>query len=879
MTSIQTSIRPRTWLLLALIMALGAALRLADLTAAPVGGHGDVAWKGINALDWIDNGVFPYYVRELYAPEPVIVISTALLLPFTGVSFLAGRLVTVIWGMLLLLFLFQAAYWLLADHPRDRRELAGLLAAAAGAFSLHAIYLSRLGMRAAIFPALCALLTWLAAWAWHRGGWGRWALAGAVLALMQYTYIPGRLFPLVLALWFAHVYLTQRDQWRARWRGWLVLVGAAVVLSLPNIYTFVTTPEAFTARADTGTATTGGWIWEHQAEAAAQGGLLVVLLQKIGLQLLAFGIYWHGPYSLMNSPMLTPIFFLGFLVAVVQAAAYPRRMALWWPLLAIPVMFFTDLISGAVVELHGLRQTGVLPFACLLAGAGLAAVVGWLAPMWQQATSKRALAALCAALLVAPTLMGMYRYLGEFIPAQYADPDNYWRTEQADVDISRYLIAQPDRTWLLPYDEYNRANIAFFTAAVYRQRRSALDVTGTLRIINPPDEITIVTSSDPYRIRHDGRESIWDQRLWVLLHQEWVFYLPPLLPEQVRMIRDILDHDEPERLLDRSMTEIARLYRVQTPPGLFQSRPALTHIVNEAAFALPGAEPEALLAGYDLPSTNLQPGELIYITLYWQTLRDQLAEDYEIFVQIWNDAGEAVASAHDFPNGGIYRSRIWRRYETTITHHWLRLPDNLPPGAYTLAAGLYRLLHNEPLVVSGRSASPDHSAAIARDLRVVPDDVPLLDIPTAGKDLRFGDMLRIDGADITLADAPVAWGADWQAQPGDRIRLALRWDVLAQPAVDYSLFVHLTAADDAPPVAQADVALGGGLGLPAGVWYPGDAWVDTVTLSLPDDLPAGEYTLWLGVYYYADGARLTPLVDNLAQPGDRLYVARVLVEG
>ena len=38
------------WTLLALaaIVALGAVFRFTDLTEAPVGGHGDVAWVGIN---------------------------------------------------------------------------------------------------------------------------------------------------------------------------------------------------------------------------------------------------------------------------------------------------------------------------------------------------------------------------------------------------------------------------------------------------------------------------------------------------------------------------------------------------------------------------------------------------------------------------------------------------------------------------------------------------------------------------------------------------------------------------------------------------------------------------------------------------------------
>lgn len=877
----QNAVRPSTWLLLALIILLGAALRIIELEYAPIGGHGDVAWKGINALDWVDRGVFPYYVWELYAPEPVNVLLPGLLMPLTGVSYLAGRTGTVIAGVLLIAFAFPAAWWLLYEASPRHRELAGLLAALAVATSMHANYLSRLGMRAAIFPMQVMLLTWLSAWAWHKGGWWRWILAGIALAFMQYTYIPGRLFPLVLFLWALHGYWATR---KGRWRGWLLVIVVGVVLSLPNIIAFITTPEAFTARADTGTATTGGWIWLY--DMSARGGLIAVLLQKIGLELLAFGIVWDAPYTILNKPMLEPLFFIGFLIAGAMALFYPRRIALAWPLMGIPVMFFTDLISGAIVQNNPLRQTGVLAFVYLLAGVGLAAGCEWLLAALQSPRTKRIAQVVLLVAALTPTLFSEAKYLREFIPNQYADPDSGWLTEQIDVDLSRRIIEQPDKSYLVPYDEYNRANIAFLTADVYRFRHSALDETGTLHIPNPPDKITIVTTSDPYRIRHDGRESVWDPRLWVLLHQGEALYLPPLLPGQVAAVETLLDTQEPERLIDRSGTEIAQLYAVDAPAGLFQSRPALVHPVQDAAFALPGGEPEVRLVGYDLPSVNLEPGAITYVTLYWQPLRQRLSEDYEIFVQIWDDTGNAIASTHDFTNGGTYRSRIWLPDETTISYHWFRLPEDMPPGAYTLATGLYRVLQNEPLSVSGSSTAG--SEARLRDLRVLPQVMPEPATPLDAA-LTFGDLLHVATFDAVLDDTPLTFGGDWLITPGASITVRFGWEVLNTeaadrrwaapplPEVDYSLFLHLTADDDAPPIAQADQALGAAIGLPSGVWYGGDAWPDTLMLHLPDDLEPGTYTLWAGVYYYLDGTRLTPTLDGAAQPNGRVRLAVIEV--
>jgi hypothetical protein len=117
----------------------------------------------------------------------------------------------------------------------------------------------------------------------------------------------------------------------------------------------------------------------------------------------------------------------------------------------------------------------------------------------------------------------------------------------------------------------------------------------------------------------------------------------------------------------------------------------------------------------------------------------------------------------------------------------------------------------------------------------------------------------------------------WTGKPGDVLTVDLTWEVLERPPVDYSLFLHLTSTDDAPPIAQADLPLGATT-YPSGTWRPGDLVRDYVTLTLPESLEAGTYRLWLGVYYYADGSRLTPLLDGQAQADGRVLLGTILVE-
>ncbi|MEP7284904.1 MAG: glycosyltransferase family 39 protein [Chloroflexota bacterium] len=841
----------RALLWLALIVLLAALLRLPNLQSAPVGGHGDVAWVGLNALDWVDRGVWPFYIREMYSPEFPVVYLNGLLLPFTGISYLSPRLITAFTGLLFVAFLFPATWWLLAGKSRVFRERASLLAALSAAVSLHAMYLSRLGMESPPFLAALTLLVWLTAWAWQRGGWWRWALAGAALGFAQYIYLPARLLPLMLFLWIVYTWWADRDRLRMRWRGWLVMALVSFVVTLPALILFITVPGSFSGRADTGTAITGGWVWAY--DSSAEGGLLVLIAKKIALTLLAFGVYWNGPYTIMGQPMLGPLFFIGFVIAIGALIRNPRQIAYAWPALAIPVMLLTDLISGTVVEIHALHQMGVLPFVFILSGCGLA--IAWQAletHILSRANVRRPALAGLVLLAVAPGMIGTYRYLRDVIPAQYADPETGWRTEQIDVDMSRHIIAAPDRAYLVPYAEYSRSNVAWLLSDAFRERRSAINADGILQLPPLPDQITLVKTDLPERPRHDGRPSKDDARLWVLLYKGQTWFLPPLTADQDRDLAAEVATQSYEPLRDRSNTEIAQFYTFATPTGLFAPRPVIDTPLD-ATF-----NGEIQLKGYTVQNTDLTPGSVLFVTLYWQA-KVRPSEDYNLVAQIWNDAKESLASTTDFPFGGAYRTRIWRPDEIVATQHWLQLPDKLPAARYTLAVTMTHLLGSKRLPTTGANADPALQIALAPDLRVPMASVTELGTPPP-QAIQFGDVFSVTGIDAKLNDMPQPIASTWTATPGQTLTVNIVWSALKRPPSDYSVFLHLSAAADSPPLAQADLTMGGAY--PTGAWRTGDKMHDQVTLSLPATLPAGEYKLYMGVYFWQTNKRLPLLIND-----------------
>ena len=80
-----------------------------------------------------------------------------------------------------------------------------------------------------------------------------------------------------------------------------------------------------------------------------------------------------------------------------------------------------------------------------------------------------------------PSAWDMYRYFGVRVPAVYADPKTSWWNDQASLDISRRIVAQPDQAYLIPYTEWERSTISWMTAGVFRERRSAIAAMGVLR--------------------------------------------------------------------------------------------------------------------------------------------------------------------------------------------------------------------------------------------------------------------------------------------------------------------------------------------------------------------------------------------------------------
>jgi hypothetical protein len=96
----------------------------------------------------------------------------------------------------------------------------------------------------------------------------------------------------------------------------------------------------------------------------------------------------------------------------------------------------------------------------------------------------------------------------------------------------------------------------------------------------------------------------------------------------------------------------------------------------------------------------------------------------------------------------------------------------------------------------------------------------------------------------------------------DQLSLELFWSAAQTPTHNYKVFVHVTDAQG--QLGAQDDSMPGLWRRPTTIWEPDELVTDQHRIKLSDPLPAGEYTLSVGMYDSDTGERL-PLYDAAGQ--------------
>ena len=247
------------------------------------------------------------------------------------------------------------------------------------------------------------------------------------------------------------------------------------------------------------------------------------------------------------------------------------------------------------------------------------------------------------------------------------------------------------------------------------------------------------------------------------------------------------------------------------------------------------------LLGADLPQAAANAGDTVPLTLYWRS-DAATTEDLSVTLTLRTPDGSPAATVSVPPVAG-YDTRLWQPGDAWRGQHRLRLPAELASGVYALWAALPRQV-GEAQVGELTLTAPARSFAL-----------PAMQVSAAGV---FEGVGVLAGYSLT----PTA-GA---------LTVQLVWQATATPPVSYKVFVHLQG-EGGRVWAQSD-GVPAGWARPTTGWLAGEYVLDEHTLALPSDLPAGDYTLYVGLYDPDTNARV-PLSGPGAGPDGRLALGKV----
>lgn len=365
-----------------LILTLAAILRLWQLNVLPPGLSFDEAADGVQALELM-SGQFKLWWPIGGGKEPLMPYTVIPLMAWLGRTPLALRL----WGALMGVASVGAIIWLAGvlfppDENRPWRAIVPLAAGLGLATAFWHVVISRIAFRANCLPLIMSLAIGLL-WRGLQTGQRRYFLAGgACTGGLIYTYLPGRLVPVALAIFFILeaiiAWRQQRVALASRFRRELIaFVAAAALVFAPMGIFFLTHPGSFSARAQTVSI----------FSPAVNGGDLAGALGRTTLTTLGTYFALTGdPNPMTNIPgapelgwALAALFAVGLILSASRqfstlnfepSPLTPELLLLvLWPVMLLPAILAPE---GAP---HHLRLIGAAPAVYLLIGLGTAQTV------------------------------------------------------------------------------------------------------------------------------------------------------------------------------------------------------------------------------------------------------------------------------------------------------------------------------------------------------------------------------------------------------------------------------------------------------------------------------------------------------------------------
>ncbi len=386
--------RTVTVVLFVVVVAVGVALRLTDLTAYPPALYPDEALYGTLALRGWATGDFHVYYPLGHSGEGLLVWIDAPLIALLGTQPWVLRVQPAIVGCLSLVAMWGGTVEFARNYvrpglvvPFKTETVIALFAVLFLACSSWAVHLSRFGVRAYYVPFFTILVLWTLMAARRRASNTLYALCGAVTGLAQYTYPSARVLPAIVGGIFLLDLLPARslrrrllgnESPRFGWVAALIWVGAFAAVVAPLAIYFANHLGEFLIRYD-------------EIGVTAAGSPVLQLWSSVYRTAQSLFFFGDGNWrqNVSGAPLLHPFVAVLLLAGMVEAGrgfaagadanATVSRFGTMLLALTIVVMSLPAVLTTEGVP-HALRSSGMLVPILIFAAIGAASWLGRLLP-------------------------------------------------------------------------------------------------------------------------------------------------------------------------------------------------------------------------------------------------------------------------------------------------------------------------------------------------------------------------------------------------------------------------------------------------------------------------------------------------------------------
>ena len=247
-------------------------------------------------------------------------------------------------------------------------------------------------------------------------------------------------------------------------------------------------------------------------------------------------------------------------------------------------------------------------------------------------------------------------------------------------------------------------------------------------------------------------------------------------------------------------------------------------------------------------------------SLFWRALQS-VGGDYTIYLKLINPAYHIWGQQDSRPYHDGSSTYAWQEGQVIYDPRQLELLPGTPPGQYQIEIIPVEIYSTEAL-----------EADTGEPVLVGPVEVPRrAPPPMEALDIEYPLVAELGGKVCLLG-----YNIESGFQPGDNIHLTLFWQAFEEMDERYTVFTHLIDREG-HIWGQKDNEPADGF-YPTIAWRKGEIVRDQYDLTIPLDVPPGEYQIEVGMYVAGTGERLPILnVDGQVEE-NRVLLGTVWVE-